>query len=398
LVLSFFVVCQATTYFSEDFSEGWEDRWVLSKNKEKDGTQGDFRVTAGKFYADENEKGLQTYPDARFFQISAKFDEFTNKDKPLVFQFSVKHEQKLDCGGGYFKLHPGGFDQENYHGETPYSIMFGPDICGSSTKRIHLIFNYKGTNHLWKKQVSCETDQLTHFYTLVLNSDQTYKVLIDNEEKAAGNLVDDWDFLPAKEINDPALSKPSDWVDEKEIADPEAKKPEGWDDVPEFVADPDATKPDDWDDELDGEWEAPMIDNPEYQGEWEAPMIPNPAYQGEWTHPRIPNPDYFEDSSIYSYSHGGVGLEVWQVKAGTIFDHILVSDDVDASKAEAEKLIESLKAEKDMFEKQEEERRQKEEEERKKREEERKAAEEDDEDTDEESDAEEEEDEMKDEL
>jgi len=27
-----------------------------------------------------------------------------------------------------------------------------------------------------------------------------------------------------------------------------------------------AKKPDDWDDEEDGEWEAPMIDNPEYKG------------------------------------------------------------------------------------------------------------------------------------
>jgi len=36
-------------------------------------------------------------------------------------------------------------------------------------------------------------------------------------------------------------------------------------DKPQNIPDPDAKKPDDWDDEIDGEWEPPMIDNPEYK-------------------------------------------------------------------------------------------------------------------------------------
>lgn len=36
-------------------------------------------------------------------------------------------------------------------------------------------------------------------------------------------------------------------------------------DKPENIPDPDAKKPDDWDDEMDGEWEPPMITNPEYK-------------------------------------------------------------------------------------------------------------------------------------
>ena len=36
-------------------------------------------------------------------------------------------------------------------------------------------------------------------------------------------------------------------------------------DRPQNIPDPDAKKPDDWDDEIDGEWEPPMIDNPEYK-------------------------------------------------------------------------------------------------------------------------------------
>jgi len=36
-------------------------------------------------------------------------------------------------------------------------------------------------------------------------------------------------------------------------------------DKPETIPDPDATKPDDWDVDMDGEWEPPMITNPEYK-------------------------------------------------------------------------------------------------------------------------------------
>ena len=36
-------------------------------------------------------------------------------------------------------------------------------------------------------------------------------------------------------------------------------------DQPEYIPDPDADKPEDWDDDTDGEWEPPMIPNPEYK-------------------------------------------------------------------------------------------------------------------------------------
>jgi calreticulin len=89
---------------------------------------------------------------------------------------------------------------KDFGGETPYSIMFGPDICGFSTKKVHVIFTYKGKNHLIKKEIAAKTDELTHVYTLILKPDNTYKVLIDNEEVAAGSLEDDWDMLLPKTI------------------------------------------------------------------------------------------------------------------------------------------------------------------------------------------------------
>lgn len=80
----------------------------------------------------------------------------------------------------------------------------------------------------------------------------------------SGKLEDDWDFLKPKMIKDPEAKKPEDWDDREKIDDPDDSKPEDWD-KPEHIPDPDAKKPDDWDDEMDGDWEPPMIDNPEYK-------------------------------------------------------------------------------------------------------------------------------------
>mmetsp|Transcript_17950 Transcript_17950/g.27765 ORF Transcript_17950/g.27765 Transcript_17950/m.27765 type:complete len:318 (+) Transcript_17950:836-1789(+) len=249
--------------------------------------------------------------------------------------------------------------------------MFGPDICGYSTKKVHVIFTYKGKNHLIKKEIKPETDVKTHIYTLIVKPDNTYEVLIDLKSVQKGSLYDDWDMIPPKIIKDPKAKKPEDWDENEEIDDPEDKKPDGYDDIPKQIVDPDAKKPEDWDDESDGEWEAPMIDNPEFKGEWKPKKIKNPAYKGKWVAPDIDNPDFVDDPEVYNVvkSNGVIGFELWQVKAGTVFDNILVCDDAEYAKAQAEKNIvplqkkeSEMKAEQD---KQEEEKRKAEEEERK---------------------------------
>merc|ERR1712242_2439 len=161
-------------------------------------------------------------------------------------------------------------------------------------------------------------------------------VLIDNESAQTGSLTDDWDMLLPKKIKDPEQSKPDDWVDQAKLDDPEDVKPEDWDKA-EHIADPDATKPEDWDDEMDGEWEPPMIDNPEYKGEWKPRQIDNPEYKGKWIHPEIDNPEYNADDakSLGKYDEVcKIGFDLWQVKSGTIFDNVLITDDV----AEAKKI------------------------------------------------------------
>lgn len=136
---------------------------------------------------------------------------------------------------------------------------------------------------------------------------------IDNEKVESGSLEEDWDFLPPKKIKDPEAKKPEDWDDRAKIPDADDTKPEvnkcastdwrcysyemltkifsvlvatveyailfiyhhieivclffcfqDWD-KPENIPDPDAKKPEDWDEDMDGEWEPPMIPNPEYK-------------------------------------------------------------------------------------------------------------------------------------
>jgi len=245
---------------------------------------------------------MQTSQDAKFYQISSKIEKpFSNEGKSLVLQYTVKHEQGIDCGGGYIKLFPSDIDPPTMHGDTPYYVMFGPDICGPGTKKVHVIFSYKGKNLLTKKDIRCKDDELTHLYTLILNSDNTYEVQIDGSKVESGKLEEDWDFLAPKTIKDPEAKKPTDWDDRAKIDDPDDKKPEDFDKEPELIPDPEAKKPEDWDDEEDGDWEPAMINNPKHKGEWKAKQIDNPAYKGEWVHPEIPNPDYAADDQLYKY-------------------------------------------------------------------------------------------------
>ena len=65
---------------------------------------------------------------------------------------------------------------------------------------------------------------------------------------------------------------------------------------------------------MDGEWEPPVIDNPDFKGEWSPKQIDNANYQGEWEPAMIPNPKFFEDDKLYLQKDiKYVGIDIWQV-------------------------------------------------------------------------------------
>jgi calreticulin len=111
LLAALVAACSAEIFFEESFGPGWEDRWVSSTAKGAE--SGEFKLSAGKYFNNNDEdKGLQTSQDARFYGISAAFPEFTNEGKTIYVSFRIKHEQTIDCGGGYVKVFPTGLDQK----------------------------------------------------------------------------------------------------------------------------------------------------------------------------------------------------------------------------------------------------------------------------------------------
>jgi len=252
-------------------------------------------------------------------------------------------QKGLTCGGAYLKVFDSqGKDASEFDNETPYLIMFGPDRCGG-TDKVHFILRHQNPKSgVWEEKhfkdpPRVPAEPTTHLFTLIINPDNSVEIHIDGERKSQGNLLTSMDppINPGKEIDDPEDSKPGDWVDEAQMDDPTASKPDDWDeDAPMSIVDPSATmpsgwieegeepkipdpnsqRPHDWDDEEDGEWEAPLIDNPacavgcgkwnppsirnpEYKGKWAAPKVDNPQYIGVWNPRQIPNPHYFVDET-----------------------------------------------------------------------------------------------------
>lgn len=270
----------------------------------------------------DEDGSLVTLSNGSFYAASAPIVPVISDPLSVRVAFSVQHTQQLSCGGGYVKLMPK-FDPTEFNGDTPYSIMFGPDVCGGD-KKIQAILSYNGTNVPLTTIVPIAVDTRVHVYSLLLNvANRKYQISVDGDVRSAGSIEDAWNLLASRLIPDPSVSKPDDWVDEAEIPDPEDVKPTDWEEMP-TIADPSSSKPEDWSDDDDGEWEAPQVANPRYKGAWVQKRIPNPEYQGVWKHPTIPNPDFEDDPRLCMYTFGAIGIDIWQVEAGTKFTNITV--------------------------------------------------------------------------
>uniref|UniRef100_A0A673NM56 Calnexin n=1 Tax=Sinocyclocheilus rhinocerous TaxID=307959 RepID=A0A673NM56_9TELE len=374
-------------YFAESFDKGTLQGWVLSQAK-KEGIDEDIAKYDGKWEVEEmkdtklpGDKGLVLKSKAKHHAVSALLlRPFTFDTKPLIVQYEVNFQTGIDCGGAYVKLlsQTPDLDLEEFVDKTPYTIMFGPDKCGEDYK-LHFIFRHKNPKtgefeekHAKKPDADLRTyytDKKTHLFTLVLNPDNSFEILIDQTVVNSGSLLNDMTppINPPAEIEDPDDHKPEDWDERPKIQDPDSVKPEDWDedapakipdedavkpdgwldDEPEYIGDPDALKPDDWDEDMDGAWEAPqipnpvcetapgcgpwerpVIDNPNYKGKWKPPMIDNPNYQGVWKPRKIPNPDFFEDLHPFRMTpFSAVGLELWSMSADIFFDNFFVTSD-----------------------------------------------------------------------
>lgn len=362
----------AGAFFLETFQGDWESTWVKSGISK---FSGPWAVGGGAAPGIPGDKSLIVTRRARHYGISAPASTGDLAGKDFVLQYEVKLEDGLTCGGAYLKLPAAPFkDLLKFDSDTPYSIMFGPDKCGA-TDKVHFIFQSKHPktgkmteHHLKSPPPIAAADKKTHLYTLAVLANGSYSVSVDGEVKRNGELSEDFEppVQPAEEIDDAEDTKPSDWVDEAKISDPEATKPDDWDedapaeipdaaavmpdnwlvDEPAKIPDPNAKKAEAWDDEEDGEWTAPLVDNPKcadagcgewtrpmianpaYKGKWTAPMVDNPAYRGVWKPRKIPNPDYYEVGAVKLLPVEAVGVEIWSMDQGILFDNVLLGNDV----------------------------------------------------------------------
>jgi len=362
--------------------EVFNSRWTHSKNPSFSGR---FEVgTGGDNPALAAEKGLFVPEEAQRYAVFGSLEKVFNfeEESTFVVQYEVRLHNELQCGGAYIKLASQQGDDwspPDVTNETPYTVMFGPDKCGG-TNKVHFIWRFKNPvtgeykeHHLKNTPSPAGTsDKKSHLYTLVIRSDNSFEVFVDKTSSAKGSLLTDFDppLVPQKQIDDPSDEKPEDWVDDAKISDPDASKPDDWDedaprrivdpdaekpdgwndDAPVEIEDPDAVEPEDWDKEDDGEWEAPvienpacsvgcgewkapMIDNPAFKGPWHAPMIDNPDYIGEWEPKQIDNPAYFEETNPFGKfdSVAGVVVDIWTMQSGIEYDNIYVGTSEDTA-------------------------------------------------------------------
>ena len=77
-------------------------------------------------------------------------------------------------------------------------------------------------------------------------------------------------------------------------------------------------------------------------------MIENPNYNGEWVPKMIKNPNSLSDPGFGVFQDlSYVGIEVFQITAGSIFDNILITDDLEY--AEKQLRLNFLQYQKDEF-------------------------------------------------
>lgn len=162
--------------------------------------------------------GLVLKSKAKHAAISAKLTRpFEFDQKPFVVQYEVTLQDGQECGGAYLKLLTYGRGSENlkqFHDKTPYTIMFGPDKCGSDHK-LHFIFRHQNPKNFSFSEKHCKkpkeriedafNDKLPHLYTLILYPENTFEIRLDHKVVNEGTLLDDFEppVNPPEEIDDP---------------------------------------------------------------------------------------------------------------------------------------------------------------------------------------------------
>lgn len=322
----------STIYFWETFdSDAWKSRWIVGQKPKRGPPLGDFDVSAGSLYIDKKQqRGLIAIDDDSMYIISARFDKpFNTSGRDLIFQYMVKNEGKIGTGSTKLKLFGNNFRPNTYNPKSFYEISFGQDFHDWDRHHVEFKIMRNRSEYISTKPLITFHDQLTHLYTLIIFANQTYQIRMDNWVDREATLEEDFNYCNPQFVEDPFDEKPKDWVDQAEIDDPNDLPPEEWRDIPRLIPNPNAKKPALWNDETDGVWERPLVPNPEFLIDWKPKRIKNPAFKGDWKPRIIENPEYNPDPKFGKPEKlMYVGMDNYIDKAATIWDNILVTDDM----------------------------------------------------------------------
>ena len=173
------------TAFLETFTSGDLGAWSSASDEKYAGV-----ATVVKADGTEDD-GLYVTEAARHYGYSAPLAAPFDPKDGLTLQYEVALQDGLECGGAYLKFLTAGdgpHDAAGLNGDSPYTVMFGPDKCGG-TNKVHVIFRHKAPDGtIEEKHLTAPPavpfDRLPHLYTLVVNPDNTFEVKVDGETQS----------------------------------------------------------------------------------------------------------------------------------------------------------------------------------------------------------------------
>ncbi|XP_036825535.1 calnexin, partial [Oncorhynchus mykiss] len=196
-------------HFAETFdSDPLDRRWVQSKAVKE--TDAEALKYDGQWVVEEpaaamypGNRALVMKSSGRHHAIAAYLHTpFNFMHTPLCLQYEVRFGRDVECSGAYIKLltqtHLLRLSQ--FSESTPYSVMFGPDKCGTS-HRLHLIVRVTDSSNGRNQEIHAPqpvddltvyfTDRQPHLYTLQLYQDSRYEIFIDQSLISQGRLLTD---------------------------------------------------------------------------------------------------------------------------------------------------------------------------------------------------------------
>jgi len=140
-----FSVGKAEVAFKEDFQADVSSKWIDGQGKRFILAGQEPHLTEPMFLGFKS-----TYPNSHHAASAVVDPPFSNLNRALIFQFTVRLTRDPECEGAYIKLIPLGAVDSKFGRDSPFVVMFGPDYCGS-LQRVLLQLNKvkEGESLLW---------------------------------------------------------------------------------------------------------------------------------------------------------------------------------------------------------------------------------------------------------